>query len=180
VILTVPFILFKIIKNNHEKLSDSIFALKYSTIYNSLNYEKANSLYYVLIFFAKRIVVAFSLVFLRKDFNIQMLFIMNSSVICCIYYIRQRPFRTNYLNRIELFNESTFLLCSYLTFLFTDVVEETSIKIQIGWFFIFVILVNLSVNFSGIFYVMFKHAVKIFAKFKKLFAHLDKLETVKL
>ncbi|TNV87304.1 hypothetical protein FGO68_gene15203 [Halteria grandinella] len=177
-IIVVPIFLFQLIKRNQKLLISDGFMHKYSTIYGNLNFEKRSSLNYICILFLKRFLVTFSLVFLRHDFNIQMLIIMNASFFCLLFYIVCRPFNSEYINRIEIFNECTFLTCSYLSFLFTDIIDDPGIKMQIGWVFIIVIVANLLVNFSGIFIMVFSWGVAMYKRFKRLLGLMDKLEIV--
>ena len=69
-----------------------------------------------------------------------------------VFYLWERPFSTLYLNRLELMNEGTFLMTLWFCFVFTDFVEDTERKSRLGWAFIFLVLLNLGVNFFGIFY----------------------------
>jgi hypothetical protein len=49
-------------------------------------------------------------------------------------------------------NEGTFLIALWFCFLFNDFVESTEMKSRLGWAFIILVLLNLGVNFFGIFY----------------------------
>ena len=120
-----PALFFFIIKKNQRKLSELTFKHKFSTLYENLRHEKLSCLAYILLLFYKRLIVTFSIIFLRHDFNMQMLLILNSSLLSIIYYIAYKPFDTPYLNRIEVFNESTFLLCIYICYLYTDILDDT-------------------------------------------------------
>jgi hypothetical protein len=77
---------------------------------------------------------------------------VNVTLTALVYYLWVRPFSTLYLNRIELMNEGTFLMALWFCFVFTDFVEDTETKSILGWAFILLVLMNLGVNFFGIFY----------------------------
>jgi hypothetical protein len=98
---------------------------------------------------------------------------MHASLGCLIYYIKFRPFRTDYLNRIELFNEATYLTCVYLSIMCTDIVTDQSTKVAMGWVFIIVIVLNLAVNFCGIIYIVFAFVSQILRKLRLVLAYLD-------
>ena len=121
IVFATPIFLFLLMKRNQAKLAETSFLHKFSTIYCNLKYEKTSSLVYILFLFYKRFIVAFTMVFLRENFNLQMIFIINTSLLFLVYYIVYRPFESDYINRIEILNESTFLLCTYLCFVYTDI-----------------------------------------------------------
>ena len=185
IILTVPVILFRIISKNHRQLGDETFLIKYNTLYDCLNYDKnKTSLYYIPLLFTKRFALAFSIVLLRQNLPIQLLLCLNVTLTALVYYLWVRPFSTLYLNRIELMNEGTFLMALWFCFVFTDFVEDTETKSRLGWAFIFLVLLNLGVNFFGIFYQIFTVLRKVYQRLKNLYYRIQdtvgQVRTVKL
>ncbi len=85
------------------------------------------------------------------------------------FYLWVRPFSSLYLNRIELMNEGTFLMALWFCFAFTDFAEGTETKSRLGWAFIIIVLLNLAVNFFGIFYLIFTVLRKIYLRLKDLY-----------
>ena len=66
-----------------------------------------------------------------------------------------KPLNQSFLNFIELFNESCLLVSSYFLPLFTDLVPDVHLRYQIGWYFIWLQIFNIGVNFLCIFYKVF-------------------------
>lgn len=82
----------------------------------------------------------------------QLILSLHGTLAVLVFYLWERPFSSLYLNRLELMNEGTFLIALWFCFLFNDFVESTEMKSRLGWAFIILVLLNLGVNFFGIFY----------------------------
>lgn len=67
------------------------------------------------------------------------------------FLVRIKPFETKTDNFLEILNESTHLLLSYLNYLFTDFIIDIDTKSMIGWLFIGIIGFNIGINFLVIF-----------------------------
>jgi len=128
-ILIVPVVLFVIISKNYRKLGEKTFLIKYNTLYDCLDYDrKKNSLYYIIFLFAKRFIIAFSIVILRSNLPVQLLLCLNMTLGVLLFYLWVKPFESTYINRIELVNELTFLVSLWFCILFNDFLDDTSIK----------------------------------------------------
>ena len=64
-----------------------------------------------------------------------------------------KPMESALLNFTEIYNELTFLACIYMSFFFTDFVPDPSQKENYGWCFIFIVLLNITVNVLIVFYL---------------------------
>lgn len=177
-ILIIPVVLYRIIKLNHDKLKEDTFLIKYSSLYDCLEYSKPHSLLYVLMLFIKRLTVAFTLAILRSSFLLQFFLVTSISQAALAYYIICKPFSTTYLNRMEIVNEVTLLACLYTCLLFTDYQPSETVivdKPRVGWVFIIIVLINLGINFAGILSMVAKVSIVIYRKAKEKYRILKRL-----
>ncbi len=168
-ITIIPFVLYRIIALNHEKLRETSFLSKYSSLYDSLDYTKPKALYYILVLFAKRFTIAFTLVIARQTYMLQFFIVGFVSLCTLVYYIKYRPFSTDYIHNMELVNEVTLIICLYFCLVFTDYQpsEELDVwfhKPTLGWVFIIIVLLNLAINFAGIFLIIIRFLIRMFHK----------------
>lgn len=63
-----------------------------------------------------------------------------------VYLIVLKPFQERNMNLLEIFNELCILTYSYMLILFSDFVEISAIKYNIGWVSIGLVLFNILVN----------------------------------
>ena len=67
-------------------------------------------------------VLAMNIVFLEGHTYYQIVIQLISSLLFFSYLVALRPFDSKFVNFIEILNEGTILICSYLIFAFTDFV----------------------------------------------------------
>ena len=60
--------------------------------------------------------------------------------------VQARPFDDSKVNFIEMCNEGTILICSYLLYGFTDYVQDDQAKATLGLVFIAVISIDIGLN----------------------------------
>lgn len=72
------------------------------------------------------------------------------------FLISVKPFTEAYLNRMEIFNESTLLVSSYFMFLFTDFVDDVRLRATLGWVYIGIIGVMIGVNWACMIFKVFQ------------------------
>jgi hypothetical protein len=126
-LLISPAVLYRILLRNRENLRENSFLEKYSSLYESLDYDRKTdkgkySLLYVPVLFAKRFTMAIAIVAVRNEggFVWQFVIVAGVSMTTLSYYIKFRPFSTAHIHRMEVINELTLLACLYTCFLFTD------------------------------------------------------------
>ena len=99
-----------------------------------------------ILFFAKRLLIA-SLLITENDFlwvNVAALnFIALGSNVFHLWYM---PLESRKANVLEVFNDCTLLMLTYLLWCFTDIVEEPETREQLGYVFISVSLGNIAVH----------------------------------
>ena len=54
---------------------------------------------------------------------------------------------STFLDCLEILNEVTLLLCSYMLYLFTDYVDNIKTRYMLGWYFIGLAVSNIAINF---------------------------------
>ena len=73
---------------------------------------------------------------------------MMSSLMMVSFIILVKPLSEPYLNRMEIFNESTLLMSTYFMFLFTDFVDDAKMRNTLGWAYIGIIGAMIVANFG--------------------------------
>ena len=66
------------------------------------------------------------------------------------------PMQEKINNYLEIMNESTFLILTYLNFLFTDFVANIDMRYNVGWIFLGVLGLNVGINFVVIIAIISK------------------------
>jgi len=83
-----------------------------------------------------------------------------------LYIFKSNPFKAVYMNRLELLNELTICLLSYLVFSFTDYQWNSQAKINTGWVYCAIILVNFLGNLGFMTYMSAKNLHQFIVKNK--------------
>jgi hypothetical protein len=65
------------------------------------------------------------------------------SFLFAVYLIHMRPFLAPEENKIQILNETCFLMVSILYFCFTDFNPDPLVKVYCGWVLILIVIVNL-------------------------------------
>lgn len=73
------------------------------------------------------------------------------------YILIHWPYKENYMNRLELFNESIILSLSYLLWSLSDYQGSVLLKLEIGWLYCGVIGICILVNFLVMIYFAVKN-----------------------
>ena len=80
--------------------------VKYSALFEEIKHHDQNSLFYYIIFFARRIIFAFGLVMFYQNSQAQILVCIMSSVSVLIYLFMVMPYKARILNVFTIFNEA--------------------------------------------------------------------------
>ena len=83
-----------------------------------------------------------------------------------MYLVHSQSFKDTGLNKIELYNEISILVISYLMLGFSDKVKEASMKINIGLSMIILTFIMIGFNFTVIIYNIYKLIKKSFLQKK--------------
>ncbi len=70
-----------------------------------------------------------------------------------IYLISVKPFKESRLNRMEIFNEFTVLVCAWHFPIFSDFVADAEIRYIAGWSIIMTTCLSLLINIAIVTYL---------------------------
>ena len=111
-----------------------------------VNTEKSMAIYFPTLFLGRRLIYALTIMFISNT-TFQLVITSFCSLAMLSYIACFLPFATRLGNFIELLNESTFLSLIYMNFLFTEFVDDIEMRYFIGYVFLGVLGVSLSLNF---------------------------------
>jgi hypothetical protein len=146
-IVTLPAIVYTFLNKNKEKLADEKFKEKFESLYLNIDVDTDNSLDMTTLFLLRRLFFSLLVIFLPNTCT-QLLVMVLSSLLMISFIISVKPLSEPYLNRMEIFNESTLLVSTYFMFLFTDFVDDAEMRSKLGWAYIGVIGTMIVVNFG--------------------------------
>ena len=81
---------------------------------------------------------------------------MVTNVFQMSYLILTRPFYEKAINDIEIFNEFIFSVATFVMILFSDTIDNAYFKYNIGWVLVGLLLLQITVNFMVLIYVIIK------------------------
>ena len=91
--------------------------------------------------------VFMSTCFLLSEYStIQLAITLLVSTLMISYLVECWPFEENFYTKIELMNEMTAAIMTYVMFTFTDWVESAEMRYSLGWPFIGLLCLNLIVH----------------------------------
>jgi len=75
-----------------------------------------------------------------------------ASIIILCYYLTVKPWNDNYQFKLEVFNEMFLLFgFTYFTHLFSDFITESWIRFNVGWWFVGILGLYISLNIIIVF-----------------------------
>lgn len=98
---------------NYEKLETEDFKQKYSSLYDGLRTSSKISIQYHTLFFARRIILSLSAIFLIEYPFLQIQLHLLTSLASLMFIGFVKPFKNPSDNCKELFNEICIILVSY-------------------------------------------------------------------
>lgn len=114
-------------------------------------------LHFTTFFFARRLYLAVVLLCFRSPM-IKVELISISCYAAIYYCLCYSPFADQTDNRLEIFNEVCLLVANLWQLGFSDIFWETPLrKIDLGWFYTFILFAMVAVNF----YLLFKGTVVV-------------------
>ena len=157
----MPFILIYFIRKYHSIIKERDPKLDpINSIFAYLSTSTPATLYYTAFFMLRRLLFAFSTIFMNSIPILQIYTLFGTSLANLLYLVYFKPFDTPLLNRVEIFNELSLYLMSYPCLMFTDISFEdasgssspssfassTKFKYDLGWFVVGGVLFNIGVN----------------------------------
>ena len=155
-LLALVFAPIYMIKEIKGFLSGEGNQLKRSQLFKGLKGDKS-SLYYNVVFFARRYFMILVLTLLPSNRNVQINCQLVSSLAMMSYVTWVRPYESKLQNSTEIINEITVLLSSYHLFCFTEWVYDVDRRLEIGWSLVGFIVFNVIVNVVIFLVTIFKN-----------------------
>jgi len=155
----------------HEKLMEPEFNSKYGAFYNDFKIENKGALLYHSVFVIRRYLFALTCVYLTDYPHFQIQLFAMYSIFYLWYLIAVRPFRAEFMNYIEIMNETVILLCSSSLFVFTRFVSDSRLQFQVGMGLVVTVLANIGVN---ILFAIINTIVDIYQTLKRRSAKKDR------
>jgi len=122
------------------------------------------SLCYHSVFVIRRQILVASIMFLWKYPLVQVFLNLFITGLALVYTAQYQPYKLPLLNKFEMFNEITVLLCSYHHLLFTNFVPNFKTRFQMGWSICGVLAINIFVNLG---FIMGNSLVTLYSKAKR-------------
>ena len=120
----MPIFLLAFYCKRFDKMADEGFKAKYGSGYDSLKTDRRSILFFPVFFLVRRGLFIFLALSLSDDRSSLFLFIlMAMTIIEAIYLVIYKPFETQLLQNLELFNEITSMILLYTALGFTDWVQ---------------------------------------------------------
>lgn len=164
---------------NQERISHIPDKLEnYTALFMEINNKHEAATYFYILFFVRRIALAFGFVFFYMVPPVQICICVCSSGMMIYYLSVVKPYKENILNVSSIFNESCVFACSFCLIWFTpikidgDNEDPTSRQVNLGWVIIIFISIGLVGNFMYLFpvklyetYMITKHMYRKIKEF---------------
>ncbi len=85
-----------------------------------------------------------------------------------MYLIKYQPFTNPKMNKLEIFNELTILVCNYTLIAFSDISTSGPVKYDFGWFMLAVVIGNVVINVSFIVREAWRGSIRPMLERKKI------------
>ena len=167
-VMAMPFITYFMLKNNFSFLSKESFQARFGSLYEGLDLRNVYSVMHSVVFFVRRLLFSFSIVFFGEVPLLQATLQIIMSMSLIVYMLLFKPFKKKKTFYYELYNEGTLLTCSYFLMVFCDILMDSEIRYNVGWFMTTATLINLFTNYMNLVVSMIKKVCK------KCKAFLDK------
>jgi len=145
-VFALPVITYFVTRKYMKEETSEEWKDKFKTLYDGLKVGSKPVMMYNTIFLVRRLIFAFLICFVIPSQGIQVIinFFMSWGMI--MYLIKYRPFQIEKLNKLEIFNEMTILLCNYTLIAFSDISTDGGVKFDFGWWMLALVLANVSTN----------------------------------
>lgn len=149
IVIAYPIFCLFFLLRNYENLRNDWYREKFGSIYENFQYTrgkiKVTEPFYSAV---RRLIMAVVLVFLKDYPTFQIIMITYSWCAIVIITGHIRPFKYPSDYFIDCFNELFILLLIYHLICFADFVKEFETQVYIGWSMVFVMMINIGINFT--------------------------------
>jgi hypothetical protein len=160
--ISLPLFSYWWLDKNYNRLSEAEFELKYGTLYTNVDINKWSSSWITTIFCLRRLLICIFTIHFNSYLILNIYVTIYSSIFILFFYINVQPFKTRFLNRIEILNEIGYLSTNYFMFLFTDFINDIEFRYQVGKAQIYMVICIFTFNLVLI-------GAEMFDDFKKMF-----------
>lgn len=130
-------------------------------MYEGLRLENKRAVLFNFFFLLRRMMYVYALSLLEACSVAQLGVVNMGSLAMLSFLATVKPFKTPFLNTLELLNEATILVLSYFCFVFTDLMQNYALKFQLGWAYSLLLIAQVLLN---IFAIIFSNYLKIYRK----------------
>lgn len=145
-LLSAPFATYLLLNQNKRRLNEDKFQVRFGALYQNLRPEDFRAVFVSVLFFARRLIYTFSIVFFGSAPLLQAMIQVVCSMFLIMYMLICRPFIEKEIFYFELFNEATLLSCSYFLIVFCDILMDYDKRMSVGWYMTVVTLFNILAN----------------------------------
>jgi len=139
--------------------------LRYGSFFEGLDPSRKTSLLYFPVFTLRRLLFAWTAVFLTDNGLYQIQVFSLCSTFYSLYLVAVRPFSTSVANIVEIVNEFAVFLFSVGLYLLTPMVTDPDARYQIGWCLIGLTSGVMALNISVVTYQTLKEICRKLKKF---------------
>lgn len=148
-IIMLPIYAFIILHKNFSYLGNVDFESKYGSLYGNLSHMKRSTVSFLPIQCLVRIFLGFITVFCQQTSIGSIIPYMTTSVFYTALIFHQNPMELRKQNNLEKINQLHVILTAYYLLVCTDwlVLNPESIRYDIGFYYVNLILANILINF---------------------------------
>jgi hypothetical protein len=125
------------------------------------------SMAYHFVFLIRRLLFVVSVFYLRAFPTFQIIALLFTNLANGIYIGAMKPFKTRFLNNIEMINELQVTMICFHTIIFTDYVQTLDEQYNAGWIVIILVNVLLLTNIVIVLCSMFHNGSLFFTKYER-------------
>ena len=162
-VIVFPQAVFYLMQKHRLNLENDAIKTKFGSAYLNIETSKDYAYWLTTIFLVRRLLLVFAAIFMQDTPSIQLVILNVSSLLIMIFVIKVKPLSSAYLNRIEIFNEAMFLICSCSIIAFTDYgphsevllykdpsEEEKLMRDSVGWSYIATACLVIAISMGGL------------------------------
>lgn len=157
---------YSIIKNKDSLNTVSMRKKAFSVFTDNLRTGSLGQSLFNVFFLLRRVITVLILVLITWPYA-QAQLLMITSTVSLIYLCTNLPFKAALHNRLEVFNEASILLCSYIISALLDIDIHIDSRNKLGWVAMGIALTCLIVNVAFISKESFLRAYKVFKENKR-------------
>ena len=144
----VAYIMYKRRKIEEEDPAIEAYDRKYEALYEDFKTSDPFYVQYYFVFILRRVTYALLAYFMwQPEYTIIQLHLNQTiSFMFLIYLVTYKPFLDPFLDKVEVFNEISYMVITYHQLGFTDITTEVHTKHIIGWSMIGFCLLSFGFN----------------------------------